>query len=161
MDISMYAAGPDSYDNLSAFQISQFFERHAPTTRDDCNRLAADILGSSVTPTPVQGTTSYTVSAIGSDQATKVVQFRSKMLDMELIGLARQSYGDFVPKCKTHSTMLGDVYVYVWDLVPGTAFCRVRRQFMTLDSEMEQRLFQTVSDFARSVGTCSTGIFID
>lgn len=154
MDISMYAAGADSYDKLSAFQISRFFERHSPTTSDDCDRLAVNILGCPVTPTPVQGATSYTVSAIDADQAPKVVQFRSKKLDVELIELARQSYGDFVPKCKPYSKMPGDVYVYVWDLVPGTAFCRVRRQFFALDIEMEQHLYQIVGDFARSVGTC-------
>jgi hypothetical protein len=39
----------------------------------------------------------------------------------------------------------------VWDLVPGPAFCQVRRQLLSLDVGMEQRLHQTVLDFARSV----------
>ncbi|KPM39356.1 hypothetical protein AK830_g7208 [Neonectria ditissima] len=149
MDISEYAAEASSYDKLSAFQISRIFERHGPITSDDCNRLAADILCCPVTPTPVQGATSYTVAAANPNQTPMVVQFRSKKLDMALIELARQSYGDFVPNCKPHSTMLGDVYVYLWDLVPGPAFCRVRRQFLALDVEMEQHLYQTVEDFAR------------
>lgn len=95
MDISKYAAGADSYEKLSAFQISQFFNRHDLTTNDDCDRLAADILSCPVTPTPVQGATSYTVAAVDSNQSPKVVQFRSNELDLELIKLARQSYGDF------------------------------------------------------------------
>lgn len=57
--------------------------------------------------------------------------------------------------------MLGDVHVYVWDLIPGPAFCQVRRQFLALDVKMEQRLYQTVEDFARSVGTCSTDVHIN
>ncbi|KAF5027338.1 hypothetical protein F66182_539 [Fusarium sp. NRRL 66182] len=118
-------------------------------TSDECDRLAVSILGCPVKPTPVQGASSYTVSAIDTDQAPKVVQFRSKKLDVDLIELARQSYGDFVPKSKFYTTMSGDVYVYVWDLVPGTAFCRVRRQLFAPDIAMEQHLYQIVCDFAR------------
>jgi hypothetical protein len=98
---------------------------------------------------------------VDPNQAPKVVQFRSKKLDVELIELARQSYGGFVPECKFHSTMPGDVYVYVWDFVHGTALCRVRRQFFALDIEMEHHLYQIVGDFARYDGTCSTEIFIN
>ncbi|KAH6986595.1 hypothetical protein EDB80DRAFT_731722 [Ilyonectria destructans] len=58
-------------------------------------------------------------------------------MDMELIELARQSYRNFVPNCKPHSTMLGNVYVYMWDFVPGPAFCRVCRQFLALNTGME------------------------
>lgn len=151
MDISKYAAEPDSYDILSAFQISRFFERHGPTTRNDCDRLATDILRCPVTATPVQGASSYTVAAVGSNGASKVVQFRSKKLNVEFIELAKQSYGDFVPNCEPFTTMLGGLHVYVWDLVPGPAFCRVRRQFLALNVGLEQRLYQTVEDFARSV----------
>jgi hypothetical protein len=151
MDISKYTAEAASYDKLSAFQISQFFKRHDLTTRDDCDRLAADILGCPVTPTPVQGATSYTVTAIDSNQASKVVQFRSKKLDLKLIKLARQSYGNFVPNCELYSTRLGNVHVYIWDLISGPAFCRVRRHFFALDLRMEQRLYQTVEDLARFV----------
>ncbi|KND88575.1 hypothetical protein TOPH_06756, partial [Tolypocladium ophioglossoides CBS 100239] len=127
MDISKYVAEAGSYDKLSAFQISRVFERHGPTTRGDCDRLAADILGCLVAPTPVQGATSYT----------------------ELIELARQSYRDPVPNCKPHGTMLGDVHVCVWDLVPEPTFYRVRRQFLVLNIEIEQRLYQTMEGFSR------------
>lgn len=147
MDISKYAAKADSYDRLSAHQISQFFIRHNSTTKDECNRVAANILKSPVSPTQIQGGQSYTVAA-DSRQAPRVVQFRSSKLDIELIEHVKQSYGDFVPNGEYHC-MLGDVHVYVWDLVRGPAFCRVRRQFFTLG--MEERLRQTVQDFARSV----------
>ncbi|KAL6405376.1 hypothetical protein AUP68_11129 [Ilyonectria robusta] len=55
------------------YRISRFFKQHSPTTRDDCDRLAADILSCPVAPTPVQGATSYTVTATESSQALKVV----------------------------------------------------------------------------------------
>ncbi|EEQ30019.1 hypothetical protein McanMca71_007960 [Microsporum canis] len=145
MDISRYAAKAESYERLSTFQISQFFKRHVFNTREDCDRLAANILNGLVSPTPVQGATSYTVAAAGS---RKVVQFRSSKLDMECIENARLSYRGFVPNCELYGTA-GDIYVYVWDLVPGPAFCQVRRQFLSLGIGMEQRLHQTVLDFAR------------
>ena len=150
MDITRYTPGADSYDRLSAFQISNFFKRHVLITNDNCNRVAATILGCPISPTSVQGGGSYTVAAVESHQALEVVQFRSEPLDMGLIELARQSYGDFVPKCKHHRMMSEDLCVYVWDLVSGPAFCRVRRQFFSRDTEMEKRLYRTVTDFARS-----------
>jgi len=149
-NIFKYAAKAGSYDALSAYQISQFFKRHVSTTKDNCNRVAADILKSPVSPTQVQGGQSYTVAA-DSGLVPKVVQFRSSKLDIELIEHIRRSYGNFVPRCEYY-TALGDVHVYVWDLVPGPAFCRVRRQLLTLG--MEPRLRQTVQDFARSIDTC-------
>ena len=151
IDISKHAAGPDSYDRLSAFQISQFFEKHRPTTKDGCDQLAADILKCPVSPTPVQGGGSYTVAPRDPKQTSKVIQFRSRPLDMERVELARKSYGDFVPDCKHHGTMPGDVHVYVLGLVPGPAYCRVRRQFLAPGVGMEQRLYRIVEDFARSV----------
>jgi hypothetical protein len=146
-DISRYAAKPDSYDRLSTFQISQFFKRHESTTKDDCNRVAAEIIKSPVSPTPIQGAQSYTVAA-DSGQVPKVIQFRSLKLNIELVEPARQSYRNFVPNCE-YQGIIGGIYVYLWDLVPGPAFCRVRREFHTLG--MQQRLRQTVQDFARSV----------
>jgi hypothetical protein len=147
MDIAKYAATAESYDPLSVSQISQFFERHESTTKDDCNRMAANILKSTVSPTPIQGAQSYTVTA-DSSLIPKVIQFRSLELNIELIEYARRSYNGFVPYCEYYG-MLGDVHMYVWDLVPGPAFCRVRHQFLT--PGMQHRLRRTVQDFARSV----------
>lgn len=90
-DISRYAAKPGSYDRLSAFQISQFFKRHKSTTKDDCNRVAANILKSPVSPTPIQVAQSYTVAA-DSGQVSKVIHFGSSKLNIELVEYARQSY---------------------------------------------------------------------
>ncbi|TAQ84463.1 hypothetical protein B7494_g7212 [Chlorociboria aeruginascens] len=144
-DISRFAAKPDSYDRLSAFQISKFFKQQESTTKDECNRVAADILKSPVSPTPIQGAASYTVAA-DSEQVPKVIQFRSLKLNIELVEYARQTYKDFVPDCE-YEGMFGNVHMYRWDLVPGPAFCRVRHQFLTLG--FQQRLRQTVQDFAR------------
>lgn len=145
MDVTQYAAKPESYDRLSAAQIQNFFEKHGAITKENCDGLAVKLLNSSVTPTLVQGATSYTVAA---DHVPKVVQFRTYKLDMKLIDLARQSYRGFVPSCVEHG-MLGTAYLYVWDHVRGPAFCRVRRQILA--PEMKESLQQTVQDFAKYV----------
>jgi hypothetical protein len=53
-NIFKYAAKAGSYDALSVYQISQFFKWHFSTTKDNCNRVAADILKSPVSPTQVR-----------------------------------------------------------------------------------------------------------
>lgn len=148
MDVSGYAAKPEAYDALSAYQIAKFFNEHR-LARDEINHFAASLLGSPVSATPVQGATSYTVSG---DEVAQVVQFRHSQLPMKQIEIARQIYRDFVPECKSQG-MFGPVHVYVANLVPGLAFCRVRNQFFSLAPTMEQRLQQTVQDFARSDAT--------
>ncbi|WQF86950.1 hypothetical protein CDEST_11964 [Colletotrichum destructivum] len=84
MDISCYAASPEDID--------------APVTKDTCHKTAKTITGGHVPPTPVQGQTSYTVAADAVPGI--VVQFRQSALDLELINLARQTYGRFVPVCE-------------------------------------------------------------
>ncbi len=148
MDVSRYAAKPEAYDTLSAYQIAKFFKEHG-LARDEIDCFAANLLGSPVSATPVQGATSYTVSG---DEAAQVVQFRGSQLPMRHIEVAKQLYGDFVPECESRG-MFGPVYVYVANLVPGPAFCRVRSQFFSPAPAMEQRLQQTVQDFARSDAT--------
>ncbi|KAK0613030.1 hypothetical protein B0T17DRAFT_511387 [Bombardia bombarda] len=69
----------------------------------------------------------------------QIASLRGKLFDL---GVGREREG----ATRTHD-MMGGTYVYEWDLVSGSAFCRVRRQFLA--PEMEQRLQQTVQDFAR------------
>ncbi|KPM42263.1 hypothetical protein AK830_g4295 [Neonectria ditissima] len=144
MDVAKYAVGPESYYMLSQAQISDFFSSNASGTRDQCSDLAAELLGGPVSATPIQGGNSYTVER---KEVCKVVQFRSSQLDMARLGLVQQVYLDFVPRCVYHGS-LGFLHVYVWNRVPGPAFCRVRRQMIALDIGVDQRLRQTVQDFA-------------
>ncbi|RKK10613.1 hypothetical protein BFJ66_g18281 [Fusarium oxysporum f. sp. cepae] len=148
MDVTKYAAEPESYDILSEFQISDIFSK-ASITKAQCDDLAAQLLGGPVSATPIQGGNSYTVER---KNVPKVVQFRSSQLDMAKLELAQQVYLNFVPQCMYHG-ILGSFYVYVWDRVPGSAFCRVRRKMFALDMNESHGLGQTVQDFARSVGS--------
>ncbi|UNI18217.1 hypothetical protein JDV02_004499 [Purpureocillium takamizusanense] len=145
MDISVYAARAEDIDVLSRFQIANFFRQHKSITRDDCNHRATIIAKSPVSPTPVQGQTSYTVAADAGHQR-RIVQFRSSALDIDILRQARQTYGDFVPNCEFRD-MLSDLYVYEADLVAGVAFCRARRELLA--PRMTQHLLRTVQDFAR------------
>jgi hypothetical protein len=145
MDVSKYAVGPESYDILSQSQIFNFFSSNASGTRDECDNFAAELLGCPVSATPIQGGNSYTVENM---DASKVVQFRSSQLDIAKLELAQQVYLKFVPRCVYHGT-LGSLHVYIWGRVTGPAFCRVRRQMFTSDKGIDQRLKQTVQDFAR------------
>ncbi|CAI6049100.1 unnamed protein product [Clonostachys chloroleuca] len=107
MDVSRYAANPEAYDKLAAYQITKFFNEHG-LNRDEIDHFAANLLGSPVSATLVQGATSYTVSC---DEVAQVVQFRHTQLPMNFIELARQLYGDFVPECKSRG-MFGPVHVF-------------------------------------------------
>ncbi|KAF2021831.1 hypothetical protein BU24DRAFT_457759 [Aaosphaeria arxii CBS 175.79] len=140
MDITKYAAKPESYDRLSTAQIRNFFQKHEAITKDDCDSIASMLLDSPVSSTPVQGATSYTLEA---DRVPKVV-YRTYKLRPKVLELARQSYGGFVPGFVEHG-MFGPAHVYEWDLVRGQAFCRVRRRFLA--PGMEILLQRTVEDF--------------
>lgn len=154
MDISQYAVDAGSIDALSAFLISKFFQRHPSITKEECDRMAAGIVGGPVSPTSVQGVGSYSVAG-DSTEHPKVVQFRHSTLDLRLVGQARKTYGDFVPEHKPRG-MLADTHVYEMELVPGAGFSRIRRHLFT--PGMEPQLLRAVQDFARYVGVHPNGI---
>ncbi|KAF2245057.1 hypothetical protein BU26DRAFT_542458 [Trematosphaeria pertusa] len=122
----------------------------------DCDRVAAEILKSPVSPTQIQGGQSYTVT-VNSGQAFNVVQFRSSKLDIKLVEHAKQTYRDFVPNCK-YFGMLGDVYVYIWDLVPGPAFCRVRFSASAWINKPLRRTSGSVEEYSRTLDQISHGL---
>lgn len=146
MDMSCYAASAEGIDALSRHQIIEFFALHSPVTKDTCHKTAETITGGRVSPTPVQGQTSYTVAA--DVVPGIVVQFRQSALDLELINLARQTYGRFVPGCEQRG-VLDHLYVYKMGLVSGVALSRFQHRFLA--PQMRQQLLQTVEDLARFV----------
>lgn len=147
MDVAKYAVGPESYDNLSRHQVSEFFSANTSCTLEQCNDLAAKLLGGPVSATPIQEGGSYTVEAEG---AIQVVQFRSRPLDIAQFEQIQQIYRNFVPRCQYHDT-LASLHVYLWDRVPEPAFCRIRRHMFKLNIGMEERLEQAVEDCAKLV----------
>ncbi len=85
---------------LSRMQIKEFFASNAPRTQDECNQRAAQVLGTPVRPSVVQGATSYTVVPVDDSQGS-VIQFRAAddTLDLELLTSVFRTYGQrFVPR---------------------------------------------------------------
>jgi hypothetical protein len=70
MDVTTFAAKPESYNRLSLVQISTFFSSNTSATREQCDKLAAKLLGGPVSAIAIQGGSSYTVQR---PQARKVV----------------------------------------------------------------------------------------
>jgi hypothetical protein len=95
------------------------------------DKLAVALLGGPIFPTAIQGGTSYTVQR---NQFHQVIQFRALDLDIIRLGLIQRVYDKFVPRCLYHG-LLGTLHFYIWDLVSGPAFCRVRREMFTVDTE--------------------------
>jgi len=149
MSIDKYAVDEESIRALSRAQIRAFFERHESLTEEDCKEYAANIAGSPIEATAVQGRTSYTVLA--GINGCRVVQFRDDQapLNLELLPHVQQAYKQFVPGCEHHSLMRDSLHVYVMDRVPGVAFCIARHQLFS--PENDKLLVQTTKDFARSV----------
>lgn len=73
--------------------IADFFKEIKSVTKKDCDNLAARIVGGSVQPSSLQGSTSYTV--VAADGAGPVVQFRADnaALDLGLLRHVEETYG--------------------------------------------------------------------
>ncbi|UPK91157.1 hypothetical protein LCI18_002092 [Fusarium solani-melongenae] len=146
MDVSCYAAKPEAYDALSAYQIAKFFKEHG-LARDEIDCFATNLLGCPVSATPVQGATSYTVFG---DEAAQVVQFRGSQLPMRHIEVAKQLYGDFVPESWINKSartlepppgLLGEYFKILDEVSPGLP----AQLQATLDDVRQElpRLFQS------------------
>ncbi|RTE69945.1 hypothetical protein BHE90_015665 [Fusarium euwallaceae] len=97
---------------LSAKQIRDFFSKNTGATQEECNQLAQQIIGQPVHPTPVQGVTSYTITA-ANDAGDSVVQFRNgdNALDIALFACIERVYSSFMPHHQYYGT-LGALHVY-------------------------------------------------
>lgn len=150
MDITQYAVDKETLRVLYRFEIARFFEIHEPLTEQECIQYAARFVGEPVAPTPIQahqryGQQSYTVTA--GAEPTRIVQFRRPPLDMELMRLARETYGRFVPKVDFIERLPDTaVFAYEADLVAGEAFSIAGCQLLNNDNY--RLLDQTVKDFA-------------
>ncbi|KIH91346.1 hypothetical protein SPBR_01851 [Sporothrix brasiliensis 5110] len=127
---------------LAQYQMSNFFEQNAPITQDQCNEYAAAMTGASVTPTAVQGGSSYTVVA-----GTCIVQFRNQdsPFDLEFFGYIEQAYKGFTPLHEGRGR-LGSLHVYKMTNVGGVSMYLAREALHKDDFRL---LGATVQSFAR------------
>lgn len=129
---------------LTQYQIQRFFEENTSVTQQQCNTLAQQITGQSVTATACQRGTSYTVEG-----GQVVVQFRvpTSPLDMDLLHGIEQAYWGFAPRHK-HYGHLGKVIVYTMNNIGGTYMYLA---WTELQSNSCHLLRSTIDDYARHV----------
>ncbi|ETW85451.1 hypothetical protein HETIRDRAFT_32724 [Heterobasidion irregulare TC 32-1] len=132
---------------LSKFQISNFFEKNAPATQQECDLEAERITGMSIHTTSLQGGQSYTVL---TNDETRVVQFRAgyAALDMGFLGYIEQAYGRFTPHHES-SGKLGQLHVYTMLNVGGVSMYLARDALNRNNFSLRKC---TVQDFARYTG---------
>lgn len=104
--------------------INGFFSSHSPVTRQECDDLAATLVGEPVKPLPscIQGSFSHTVAA-ETTQSSRIVQFRdaSSALNMQITSIARQGRGELVPVCIFHGDIgqVSRIFIYSMNKLPG------------------------------------------
>ncbi|KID82012.1 Protein kinase-like domain protein [Metarhizium guizhouense ARSEF 977] len=119
---------PLVYYNIDA-SITEFFSNLSTSaTRAQCDEFASKHFGGSIEPVPLQGVTSYTVTA-GRD---KIVQFREpiSLLNMEMLALAKKVHPDVVASCTFHG-FIGEpssnaLAIYVMNRLPGDNYISAR-----------------------------------
>ena len=139
-----YHAMSLNLSTLSQYQIRRFFEENTSVTLQQCDELAQQLAGRSVTPTPSQGGTSYTVEG-----GNVVVQFRApnSPLDMKLLQGIEQAYAGFVPGHRYQGDF-GGLIVYTMDNMGGSCMYLARTE---LQDNNHHLLRSTIDDYARPV----------
>ncbi|KAK6513359.1 hypothetical protein TWF281_004988 [Arthrobotrys megalospora] len=153
MEITQLIPSAASYQAQAAYQISKFFETNELTTQQECDEHAAGIAGQAVSPTTMQGQTSYTVMAA---DCSMVVQFRppDRPLDIPDLDTARTVYGRrFVPACVFRGSWRG-LFIYTMDAIQGDAFAMTRQNLFA--SENKYILSSTISDYSAVFGASWT-----
>ncbi|KAF4467338.1 kinase [Fusarium albosuccineum] len=138
-------------DALATYQIRNFFKQFSPITQEDCNRAAATISsGATITPTSTQGSQSYTVRASAHANGF-IIQFRDPnyALDVDLLTVARETYGQLVPIYQQCDGFLEPLRVYTINDVSGDAL--FLRNSHLHRPENFHLLQQTVQYFAAQV----------
>ncbi|KAF2794060.1 hypothetical protein K505DRAFT_242956 [Melanomma pulvis-pyrius CBS 109.77] len=137
-------------------RINEFFETQSSITRQQCDNMAISLAGGPISPVPIQGAFSYTVTA-GAAQS-KIVQFRThtSLLDMNTLTVARKIHPDFVPATTFYGTLgeseASSLSVYGMEKISGTTYIEARfYDESTAEAQLEAELLRltTVRDFAR------------
>lgn len=123
-------------------QIARFFQQNKSITQEQCNAEAQRLTGSSVSPTPSQGGSSYTVESGGL-----VVQFRppNSRLDIDMLQMIESAYHGFVPRHEEQG-QFGDLHVYTMNNMGGTCMYLARDDLLRNDCYL---LRFTLDDYAR------------
>jgi hypothetical protein len=126
--------------------ISDFFlKAGACTSQSQCDAFANKTFGGPITPVPVQGTCSYTVT-----NGTTIIQFREpeSPLDIQTLAAVRAVHPGFVANHYFHG-MIGEspaLHVYSMNILPGDNYFDL--SLSLLDDDLDHRL-ATVRSLAR------------
>ncbi|KND87491.1 hypothetical protein TOPH_07899 [Tolypocladium ophioglossoides CBS 100239] len=111
--------------------INDFFASHAPVTRQECDEIAASLVGRPVNPVLIQGSFSYTV--IAGAQQSKIVQFRdaNSDLDTQILDLAQRIHGQLVAAYTFHGRVgqSSPLTIYSMEKLPGTPYVSAQSRY--------------------------------
>lgn len=124
-------------------QISTFFRTHDSVTREQCDNYVRLSLAN--------------LSRPNQSRANQcIIQFRahSSVLNMELVALARDTYGTIEANCIYHGTVAQrmPLPVYVMEKLPGVAYTQVQPSpdpGRPMSPAAASRVINTVTEFAR------------
>ncbi|KAF2963271.1 hypothetical protein GQX73_g10289 [Xylaria multiplex] len=112
---------------------SFFLEAGASSSRMECDEVARQRCGGEIRPVDIRGSTSYTV--IAGQSGNKIIQFREKtaLLDMRMLALAKDIYGDVVASCSelgwVGNQNGSQLAIYKMDRLPGENYITARPSF--------------------------------
>ena len=136
-----------SFSDLSEFIAHFFSKAGACTSRSQCDAFANKTFGGPITPVPVQGTCSYTVT-----NATTIIQFREpeSPLDVRVLASVQAAHPGIVANHSFHG-MIGEspaLHIYSMNILPGANY--FDRSLSLMDDDLDHRL-TTVRSLARFV----------
>lgn len=136
--------------------IHDFFTCHPTVTQQQCDKLAVSLVGGPVSPVPIQGSFSYTVTA--GAQQSKIVQFRDvdSDLDTNFLDLARQVHGQVVASYTFHGKIgrLQPLSVYSMEKLPGIPYISAQSRYPKPEGtllDIGSQHSNTVADYAMYV----------
>ncbi|KAI1292463.1 hypothetical protein F5Y03DRAFT_375862 [Xylaria venustula] len=131
--------------------ISSFFDENTTVTRQQCDDFALSQVGGKSIPVPIQGDSSYTITAGTAE--SKIFQFRThdSDIDMSVLSFAKTTHSQFIPDCKYHGTIgqSRPLHVYEMDRLAGTPYIIARLGFATQSPDDVARQRNTTTDFAK------------
>lgn len=134
--------------------LLQFFSSSGTSaTRAQCDSFARQRYGGQIKPVPIQGMTSYTVTA--GPNSDKIIHFREEnaLLDMNMLGLAKRIHEDLVPHC-TFLTWFGStgtrLAAYEMDKLGGDSYIMVRASLVGQHERQLATVYSLVRFFAQA-----------
>lgn len=135
--------------------IEKFFDGQVSPTRQQCDDLAFSLTQGPVHPIPIQGSYSYTVVSGDDNASQSIIQFRAaeSPLDIELLALAKEIYGGFVPSTQYHGDIgsgpTAPAKVYIMEKTTGVTYLESNLQHDDGSLRYPVDRMRVIQEFAR------------